>query len=81
MFKELGSLPRQRAVVLVLMRLEDDTVRVNIIARKLNESENDTLRTPLSVTGTAVPPEFPSLICCHSVTPVLWVSALLWARE
>ena len=39
MFKELGSLPRQRAVVLVLMRLEDDTVRVNIIARKLNESE------------------------------------------
>lgn len=53
MFKELGPLLRQRTVVLIVSRLEDDTVRVNVIPRKLNESENDALTTPLSVSGTA----------------------------
>jgi PRTRC genetic system protein E len=53
MFKELGPLLRQRAVVMILTRLEDDTIRVNVIPRKLNESENDALTTPLSVAGTA----------------------------
>ena len=41
MFKELGPLLRQRTVVMILTRLEDDTIRVNVIPRKLNESEND----------------------------------------
>jgi len=53
MFKELGPLLRQRTVVLILTRLEDETIRVNVIPRKLNESENDALATPLSVAGTA----------------------------
>ena len=53
MFKELGPLLRQRTVVLIVTRLEDDTIRVNVIPRKLNESENDALATPLSVAGTA----------------------------
>jgi PRTRC genetic system protein E len=53
MFKELGPLLRQRTVVMILSRLEDDTIRVNVIPRKLNESENDALTTPLSVAGTA----------------------------
>ena len=53
MFKELGPLLRQRTVVLILTRLEDDAIRVNVIPRKLNESENDALTTPLSVAGTA----------------------------
>jgi PRTRC genetic system protein E len=53
MFKELGPLLRQRTVVLILTRLENDTIRVNVIPRKLNESENDALATPLSVAGTA----------------------------
>jgi PRTRC genetic system protein E len=53
MFKELGPLLRQRTVVMILTRLEDDTIRVNVIPRKLNESENDALTTPLSVIGTA----------------------------
>jgi PRTRC genetic system protein E len=53
MFKELGPLLRQRTVVMILTRLEDDTIRVNVIPRKLNESENDALATPLSVAGTA----------------------------
>ena len=53
MFKELGPLLRQRTVVMILTRLEDSTIRVNVIPRKLNESENDALTTPLSVAGTA----------------------------
>ena len=53
MFKELGPLLRQRTVVLIVTRLEDETIRVNVIPRKLNESENDALTTPLSVSGTA----------------------------
>jgi len=53
MFKELSPLLRQRTVVMILTRLEDDTIRVNVIPRKLNESDNDALTTPLSVAGTA----------------------------
>lgn len=53
MFKELGPLLRQRTVVMILTRLEDDTIRINVIPRKLNESENDALTIPLSVAGTA----------------------------
>jgi PRTRC genetic system protein E len=53
MFKELGPLFRQRTVVMILTRLEDDTIRVNVIPRKLSESENDALTTPLSLAGTA----------------------------
>jgi len=53
MFKELGPLLRQRTVVMILTRLEDDTIRVNVLPRKFNESENDALTTPLSVVGSA----------------------------
>lgn len=38
---------------MILTRLEDDSIRVNVIPRKLNESENDALTTPVSVSGTA----------------------------
>jgi hypothetical protein len=53
MFKELGPLLRQRTVVMILTRLEDDTIRVNVFPRMLNESENDALTTPLSPTSAA----------------------------
>ncbi|MFP5229690.1 MAG: PRTRC system protein E [Acidobacteriota bacterium] len=53
MFKELTPLLRQRTVVMILTRLEDDSIRVNVIPRKLNESENEALTTPISVSGTA----------------------------
>ena len=53
MFKELGPLLRQRTVVMILTRLEDETIRVNVIPRKLSDSENDALTTSLSVAGTA----------------------------
>jgi PRTRC genetic system protein E len=64
MFKELGPLLRQRTVVMILTRLEDDTIRVNVIPRKLNESENDALTTPLSVAGRAeeLDAELPSVL-------------------
>lgn len=53
MFKELSPLLRQRTVVMILTRLEDDSIRVNVIPRKLDESENEALTTPVSVSGTA----------------------------
>jgi PRTRC genetic system protein E len=53
MFKELTPLLRQRTVVMILTRLEDDSIRVNVIPHKLNESENEALTTPVSVSGTA----------------------------
>jgi len=49
LFKELGPLLRQRTVVMILTRLEDDTIRVNVIPRKLKRKRNDALTTPLSV--------------------------------
>jgi PRTRC genetic system protein E len=53
MFKELSPLLRQRAVLLTVTRLEEDEIRVNIIPKKLKESENNALTTALKVTGTA----------------------------
>lgn len=53
MFNELAPLLRQRSVLLLLTRLEDDTIRVNVFPKKLADGENEALTTPLSVTGTA----------------------------
>ena len=53
MFKELAPYLRQRAVLLTVTRLEDDQISVNIIPKKLNESENTALTTPFKLTGTA----------------------------
>ena len=53
MFKELAPLLRQRSVFMTLSRLEDDTIRVNVVPKKLNDSENNALTTPVSITGTA----------------------------
>jgi PRTRC genetic system protein E len=64
MFKELSPLLRQRAVLLTVTRLEEDEIRVNIIPKKLKESENNALTTALKVTGTAeeLDRELPSAI-------------------
>jgi len=53
MFKELAPYLRQRAVLLTVTYLEEDRIRVNVIPKKLKDSENAALTTPLSVTGTA----------------------------
>ncbi len=52
MFKELAPLLRQRPVVLLLNPLEADSLRVIVMPKKLNDTEEGALATPLSVTGT-----------------------------
>jgi PRTRC genetic system protein E len=53
MFKELAPYLSQRAVLLTVTRHEDDQISVNIIPKKLQDSENTALTTPLKLTGTA----------------------------
>ena len=52
MFKELAPLVRHRAVLFTVSHVEDDRFRVNVIPKKITDSENDALTTPVSVTGT-----------------------------
>jgi len=51
MFKELSPLLRQRAVLLTVTRLEEDEIGVNIVPKKLKESENNALTTALEGDG------------------------------
>jgi PRTRC genetic system protein E len=53
MFQQLVPLLRQRSVLLTVTLLDDDQVRVNVMPKKLADSENTALTTPLSFTGTA----------------------------
>ncbi|SRR5216683_4746464 len=53
MFKELVPILRQRAVLMTVTFLEENQIRVNIVPKKIKDSDNDALTTPLSVTGTA----------------------------
>jgi len=52
MFKELAPLVRHRAVLFTVSHVEDDMFRVNVIPKKTADGENDSLTTPVSVTGT-----------------------------
>jgi PRTRC genetic system protein E len=52
MFKELAPLLRQRPLVLLLNPLEGDSLRVLVMPKKLNDTEDAALATPVSVTGT-----------------------------
>jgi PRTRC genetic system protein E len=52
MFKELAPLLRHRAVLFTVSQVENDQFRVNVIPKKVTDSENDALTTPVSVTGT-----------------------------
>jgi PRTRC genetic system protein E len=54
MFQQLVPLLRQRSVLLTVTSLEDDQIRVNVIPKKLKESENNALTTPMSFTGAAI---------------------------
>jgi PRTRC genetic system protein E len=53
MFQQLVPLLRQRSVLFTVTFLEEDQVRVNVIPKKLADSENTALTTPMSFTGTA----------------------------
>jgi len=53
MFQQLVPLLRQRSVLLTVTSLEEDQIRVNVLPKKLADSENAALTTPMSFTGTA----------------------------
>jgi PRTRC genetic system protein E len=53
MFQQLVPLLRQRSVLLTVTLVEDDQVRVNVIPKKLADSENSALTIPMSFTGSA----------------------------
>ncbi|MFC5862076.1 PRTRC system protein E [Acidicapsa dinghuensis] len=52
MFKELAPLLQQRSLVILANPLEGDVIRVIVMPKRLNDSENAALSTPVSVTGT-----------------------------
>jgi len=51
-FVELMPLLAGRTVMVTVTRVDDRTLRVNVIPTKTSESENAALTTPLSYTGT-----------------------------
>jgi PRTRC genetic system protein E len=52
MFKELAPLLQHRSVVIMVNPLEGETLRVIVMPKRLNESENAALSTPVSLSGT-----------------------------
>jgi PRTRC genetic system protein E len=52
MFKELAPLFNQRSIVIMINPIEGDKLTIAILPKKLNDSENAALSTPVSVTGT-----------------------------
>lgn len=52
MFIELMPLLAQRTVLITVARENDTTLRVNVLPKRANDSENAALTTPLSFTGT-----------------------------
>jgi PRTRC genetic system protein E len=53
MFKELVPILRHRAVLMTITFIDEDQIRVNIVPKKLKDSENNALTTPITVTDTA----------------------------
>jgi len=51
-FVELMPLLASRTVMITVARVDDRTLRVNVIPTKKAEDENAALTTPLSYTGT-----------------------------
>ena len=52
MFSELMPLLAQRTVLITVARESDTTLRVNVLPKRANDSENPALTTPLSFAGT-----------------------------
>ena len=52
MFSELMPLLAQRTVLITVARESDTTLRVNVLPKRANDSENTVLTTPLSFAGT-----------------------------
>ena len=52
MFTELMPLLRKRGLLLTISLVEGDTIRATIVPRKASDTENNSLTTPLAITGT-----------------------------
>ena len=53
MFNELAQLLRHRSVLFTVSHLGDDQFRVNVVPKKIDDSDNVALTIPVSVSGTA----------------------------
>jgi PRTRC genetic system protein E len=53
MFAELIPLLRKRSMLLTMSLVEGDTIRATVVPQKASETEDDTITTPLAITGTA----------------------------
>lgn len=53
MFTELKPLLRKRGLIFTISLVEGDTIRVTVLPQKASETDDNTLTTPLAITGTA----------------------------
>ena len=53
MFTELMPLLRKRRLLLTISLIEGDTIRTTVVPQKVSETEDNSLTTPLAITGTA----------------------------
>jgi PRTRC genetic system protein E len=83
MFQQLVPLLRQRSVLFTVTLLEEDQVRVNVIPKKLADSENTALTTPMSFTGTAaeLDAQLPDAILCFVASHLELKNTLSRARK
>ena len=83
MFQQLVPLLRQRSVLLTVTLLEEDQVRVNVMPKKLVDSENTALTTPMSFTGTAeeLDTQLPSALVAYVASHLELKNTLAKARE
>jgi PRTRC genetic system protein E len=53
MFTELMPLLRKRGLLLTISLVEGDTIRATVLPQKASETEDNSITTPLAITGTA----------------------------
>ena len=53
MFVELMPLLRKRRLLLTISLVEGDTIRATVVPQKASDTEDNSLTTPLAITGTA----------------------------
>src|SRR5664279_1618152 len=53
MFTELMPLLRKRRLLLTISLIEGDTIRATVVPQKASDTEDNSLTTPLAITGTA----------------------------
>jgi len=83
MFQQLVPLLRQRSVLFTVTLLEEDQVRVNVMPKKLADSENTALTTPMSFTGSAeeLDTQLPSALVSYVASHLDLKNTLEKARE